>query len=923
MKSREFQRCILFAIAVAVISIDQSVLAQQPAAQPHTIDYAKQIKPIFASRCFACHGALKQESGLRLDTGALIRKGGEGGAVVVAGQAAKSALIERVTSADEVERMPPEGEPLTPEQIALLKAWINQGITSPADEQPEEDPRKHWSFQVPVRPRVPQVKNAAWVRNPIDAFVTAQHERRGLRPVDPATKSVLLRRVYLDLIGLPPTREQLQTFLENTSSLDNTSNSAYAESVEQLLESPHYGERWGRHWMDVWRYSDWYGRRAVGDVRNSYPHIWRWRDWIVQSLNVDKGYDRMIQEMLAADEIAPKDDAAIAATGFIVRNWFSLNYDQWMKDLVEHTGKAFLGIRMNCAHCHDHKYDPITQEEYFKFRAFFEPLEFRHDRIPGGPDLPKYIRYKPGSGSSLKPIAAGLPRIFDETLDAKTFMYRMGDARDRFDRPPVSPGGPAILGGDKLKIETFELPPQAWYPALKPFVAQQEIAKRQDAVKAAETALAKLAAGERAGERAAEQLAESERATAQTRLDAANAAVQAYQARLAADRARYLGAAGNTDKLAKAAHQAEKLATATSAKASLANAQKALAVTKAQQQVAAAMKTVAAAEKNLIVAATTSYTPLGPQYPKKSTGRRRALAYWIANPQNPLTARVAVNHMWMRHFGRPLVASVFDFGRSGQKPSHPGLLDWLAVEFMESGWSMKHLHRLIVNSNTYRMRSAAVESDRSNIDIDADNQYLWRCVPRRMEAEIIRDSVLYAAGQLDLTLGGQDLDNKLENTSRRRSLYFSVYPEDGGCMKFTGLFDAPDPGDCYRRTESIVPQQALALANSGLSLSQSRLLATKIFTEISKPTGDDAANDKAFVTAAFESVLSRPPTAAETKLCVEFLQQQVQLLKAADPKQLKSPTPKGITAPAADAALRAKQGLIHALFNHNDFVTIH
>jgi len=260
------------------------------------------------------------------------------------------------------------------------------------------------------------------------------------------------------------------------------------QTVEKLLSRPQYGERWGRHWMDVWRYSDWYGRRQVNDVRNSYPHIWRWRDWIVRSLNGDKGYDRMIKEMLAADEIDPENDENIVALGFIVRNWFSLNYDQWMKDLVEHTGKAFSGNRLNCAHCHDHKYDPISQEEYFRFRAFFEPIELRHDRVPGGPPLTKYKRYLPGSGASLKPIAAGLARIFDTNLDTKTYMYQLGDSRNRFDRPPVEPGVPAILGGRPLKIERVELPPKAWYPGLKAFVHQEEAGKREaDLAKARET----------------------------------------------------------------------------------------------------------------------------------------------------------------------------------------------------------------------------------------------------------------------------------------------------------------------------------------------------------------------------------------------------------------------------------------------------
>ncbi|MCH7988080.1 MAG: DUF1549 domain-containing protein, partial [Planctomycetes bacterium] len=590
------------------------------------VDYLREIKPILAARCFACHGALKQESGLRLDTGALIRKGGDGGPVVVLGNVKNSSLLQRVSATDESERMPSLGKPLTPEQIELIKRWIEQGATSPADEQPEEDPKLHWAFQRPVRPTVPKVSRSRWVYNPVDAFIAAEHERRNLKPNSPAAKHVLLRRVTLDLIGLPPTRQEYHAFLADDSP------KAYEKLVNRLLDSRQYGERWGRHWMDVWRYSDWYGRRTVNDVRNSYPHIWRWRDWIINSLNDDKGYDRMIMEMLAADEIAPEDDEAIVATGFIVRNWFSLNYDQWMKDLVEHTGKAFLGIRMNCAHCHDHKYDPISQEEYFRFRAFFEPIELRHDRVPGGPALTQYKRYVPGSGASLKPIKAGLARIFDFDLNAETYMYRLGDARDRFqDEPPVSPGAPAFLGGDTLQIKTIDLPPSAWYPGLKSFVRKEETAQRKKAIETAETALAN-AKQNLSGK--TDSLSVSSVHLAEARLSNAHAQLKSLQTRVAVEQSKYLQDSDEKTvaDLAKDASHAERNAGVTAAKLTLAEAKKSLAaanvskanaakqksaITTAQKKMQAATKAVAAAEKNLKTDSD-SYTPLGPIYPSQS-----------------------------------------------------------------------------------------------------------------------------------------------------------------------------------------------------------------------------------------------------------------------------------------------------------------
>ena len=1045
-----------FSEQLAALATGLILLAASPSCAAEAVDYEKQIKPVLKVRCFSCHGALKQEGGLRLDTGKLIRKGGESGSAVAVGNPDESFLIERISDPDESSRMPPEGKPLSSEQIKLFRKWIAAGAVSPADEKPEADPRDHWAFKKPRRVLPQQTRENPWVRNPIDAFISARHQEVGMAPVPFARKELLLRRVYLDLIGLPPSREQLHAFLKDDSP------AAYEKVVDQLLASRHYGERWGRHWMDVWRYSDWYGRRNVNDVRNSYPHIWRWRDWIVNSLNDDKGYDQMIREMLAADELHPEDDERIPALGFIVRNWFSLNYDTWKQDLVEHTGKAFLGLRLNCAHCHDHKYDPISQEEYFRFRAFFEPLEFRHDRVPGGPALTKYIRYKPGSGGSLKPIAAGLPRVYDFYPDEKTYMYRLGDTRDRMDRDPVDPGAPAIIGGDQLKIETVELPPVAWYPGLKDWVRKADLQVTEEGLSLGRTnqaiarskhdaTAAKLKAAE-SKLAAATQAAKSETSPASidrepkdviafwrfegekdflidssgngrtlrrvvgkdppakpavlatsgsvrrfaiqgapgnqhaaefqqpTDFSYLSAVVDEHSffasefsfecllhfdvsqrnfnrtivdypgswtlmhrgldARQFELRVRYVSESGqvrdvctsrqanpeippvatdskplilqtgrdyyvclvmatetvslsvadltaktplqffefarnpktqdgkaaadfsklfhpdaktplnlgNSDgtgrfdglldevrysrmpltieqiaaTVGQAANDSVRLAAAEFSKVLAEHEENAKAVFAAEAEIKAAetqsssiaarirveearfqnrstedeiaaltkvaalaeyQASLAAARSRLAAAellllreqrasqpvakpqatiktekagiatltengASDSYSPFGPQYPQTSTGRRSALARWIASSDNPLTARVAVNHIWMRHFGRPLVESVFDFGRGGKQPSHPFLLDWLAVELMEpsfglsqnhkaSPWQMKHIHRLIVTSNTYRTSSrtgAAPENARR----DPDNSTYWKHTSRRLDAEIIR-----------------------------------------------------------------------------------------------------------------------------------------------------------------------------------------
>ncbi len=307
------------------------------------------------------------------------------------------------------------------------------------------------------------------------------------------------------------------------------------------------------------------------------------------------------------------------------------------------------------------------------------------------------------------------------------------------------------------------------------------------------------------------------------------------------------------------------------------------------------------------------YSPVGTLYPRKSTGRRTALARWIVGKDNPLTARVAINHVWMRHFGEPLVTSIDDFGVKSEPPSHPQLLDWLAVEFRENGWSMKHIHRLMVTSSAYRMQSWSNQNDHPNLGVDRENRYLWRMNQRRMEAEVVRDSILAAAGELDPTVGGPELDHHEGQRSRRRSLYFTHTPNEN--MPFLKLFDLADAEGCYRRYESIVPQQALALSNSEMSFSHSHLLARKISDKVGQ-------NAQHFVIRAFESVLGREPSRNEKEESLKFLEQQKALLKNPLKLTIFESGTSGRLPPSTDLSLRAREGLVHVLFNRNEFVTI-
>jgi hypothetical protein len=369
--------------------------------------------------------------------------------------------------------------------------------------------------------------------------------------------------------------------------------------------------------------------------------------------------------------------------------------------------------------------------------------------------------------------------------------------------------------------------------------------------------------------------------------------------------------------LARAASKAERLASFRAAEEKLIQMERNLAtaqekkapagIKKSEETVAAARKTVESARKSLDQTSD-QYTPLSPVHPNLSSGRRSALAGWITSRDNPLTARVAVNHIWMRHFGKPLVESVNDFGRNGKKPTQPDLLDWLACELIDNHWTMKHVHRLIVTSAAYCMQSKAVGPIAM---LDAENRYLWHFNARRAEGEIVRDCILHAAGELDPAIGGPVLENYKEAVSHRRSIYFAVYPEDGGHLQFVAMFDAPDPCDCYKRGQSILPQQALVMTNSRLLLDCSRLLAGKL----SKQVGDDAA----FVVVAFEQVLSRRPTVEEQSACLDFLRKQTDLLRT-----MKASNAKGdaTIAPSTDPAIRAREGLVRALFSHDDFVTM-
>jgi hypothetical protein len=743
-------------------------------------------------------------------------------------------------------------------------------------------------FETVQRPALPQRKNAAWIYNPIDAFVGAEHELYDLKPRPDAPRHILVRRVHLDLVGVPPTRAELQ------AALGDPSADWYEKLVDKLLASPRYGERWGRHWMDVWRYVD-YSNSGLQDGWTGVPNMWRWRDWIIASLNADKGYDRMVQEMLAADELCPSDLDAQPATCFLARNKGN-NRDTWLYDSVNHSARAFLGVTMECARCHDHMYDPIKQDEYFRLRAVFEPYGVRTDPAKHETDTKK----------------SGVTRVYDQNTNPKTWFYIRGVEQNPDKTKDILPGVPKLLGTDGFTVAPITLPREAYAPHRHPELIEH---LRSDCRREIDAAKAGL---KDKPESPAAELAEARLLAAESRLAALEAVLRVEEledreldkkepkaweeAALAADTAQRQAALldARHKKLAAQAEVRQAEGTSTTE------------IDKSRRALAEAEKALVKAEQQAQQVPSPKYQRRGSaSYGKTSSGRRLAFARWITSRANPLAARVAVNHMWLRHFGQAIVPSVFDFGAAGLPASHPALLDWLAAEFMDSGWSMKKLHRLMVLSHTYRL-SATPEA--VNLAADPDNQFLWRMPSRRMEAEVVRDSILHVSGALEGGMYGPELDPKRGLDLRRRSVYFKYTESE--YLKVMEFFDAPPPDDCYKRAESIVPQQALTLLNSDLALTQARLLARDLAKEV-------GAEPAAFVKAAFEQVLSRPATAAEAETCVKFLVEQTGFLEAnkANLSGVATQSTDGGKG-AADPALRARENLVHLLLNHHDFVTI-
>jgi hypothetical protein len=748
-------RCVLI-FSVAAISGFRLFAQSEP---DKVLFFEKSVKPVFAANCAACHNQQLKTSGLALDSRKDLLTGGNRGASVKPGSPGESVLFRAIEQTGDL-KMPP-GRKLNDEAIAAVRKWIEDGASWTAEAAPTKARgADHWAFQPPKRTAPPAVKNAAWVRNPIDRFVLARLEQEGLAPSPEADRLTLLRRVSLDLTGLPPTTNEIAAFVADTSPM------AYEKAVDRLLASSHYGERWGRNWLDLARYADSDGY-TIDDPRQ----IWLYRDWVIKALNDDMPFDRFVIEQIAGDMLPNATVSQMIATGFH-RNT-ALNYEggidfeqyrvEAVADRVATTGAAFLGLTLGCARCHDHKYDPISQREFYQLLAYFNSTD-------------------------------------EITTEAE---------REQYDRPVLEvPTAQDIekVKAHRAKVDALnrELVSHVRALAAKP-AAPDDPPKHND--KTLVGLMGKLRQATRNEPRVTSTLVMRE---------------------LPRPREAYIHLNGDFTRRG---------ATVT-------------------PDVPAILKS----------------KPIGTT--------RLDLARWLVDPSNPLTARVTVNRMWQTYFGKGLVESESDFGLAGSQPTHPELLDWLALEFMNSrpAWSQKAVHRLIVTSAAYR------QSSRSRRDLEEKDPYnnlLARQSRFRLEAEAIRDGALVASGMLTPTVGGPSVFppipiNAMSGTQLvkpwptafgpdryRRGLYTFTYR--ASLHPALSLFDAPDAAAaCTRRVRSNTPLQALTLLNDTAHTEFARGFARRIDKE-------GGASDRSRIEFAFLAALGRRPQPAETERMLRFL----------------------------------------------------
>ncbi|MCB1061649.1 MAG: DUF1553 domain-containing protein [Verrucomicrobiae bacterium] len=862
------------------------------------VDFQADILPILEARCLDCHGADKQKSQLRLDTMTSALRGGDSGEkAIVPGDSAASHLIALVTSEDPEHRMPPKGEPLSAAQTAALKAWIDDAAPwQPAVAELSTFTTDHWSFQPIQRPPIP----ASEFAHPIDAFVAEKLKANGLDFNPESDRRSLVRRMFLDMTGLLPTPEELAQFAEADP----------ADLADHLLASPHYGERWARHWLDVVRFAE----SAGFETNHERPTAYHYRDYVIRALNDDKPYDRFVFEQIAGDTVGQD-----AATGFIVGGAWDrvkgkdpvlgkMQRQDELSDMVNTTGTAFLGLTMGCAKCHNHKFDPITQTDFFAMQSVFTGVEHGERELKGtnseerkaaaeavGLELEE-LRRELGEMPIREPVtAASNTEIFDPIsarLVRFTIEATQGDSQPCIDeleiwsaagsdRKNVALSGKATsssnLGSNpKHKLEHLNdgkfgnsfswisgEKGKGWVQIELPESTQiSEITWARDREKKYADRLAmryRIEVGE-TPEKWTLVASSDTRLPFGSDLSKADLSVEGIPQETIQAAQKLWSQIRPLEE-----HRAELL------KQPMVYAGKLRQPSEPTRRLfrgdPLAPKEVVAPEGLTVLIDRLGSFGLAPDAPEQQ--RRVALANWIIHPDNPLTARVIANRIWHYHFGKGLVATPSDFGDMGFRPTHPELLDWLASELMENGWSLKHLHRLILTSRVYQ-QSSAPRAD--GLAKDAAAQWLWRFPPRRVEAEVIRDNILLVSGNLDPTMNGPGFllfepnanysrnwvpKQNFEPTDMRRMIYaLKLRMEQDAVF---GAFDCPDAGSVTpARSRSTTPIQALNLYNSDFVLDQAHRFADRA----RKATGSE--NVSAQVDAVFQLALGRSPSAEES-----------------------------------------------------------
>jgi hypothetical protein len=889
--------------------------------------FRAQVRPLLTAKCLTCHGPDRKRGSLDLTRQASARAGGKGGPAVVPGQPEASLLLRKVAAGE----MPPQG-PLTPEQVTALRQWIKAG--APYEGEPlapavRRAGREWWSLQ-PLHSTIPpRVRNAGWVRTPVDAFVLAKLEAHGLEPAPEADRATLLRRVTFDLLGLPPTPEEIDAFVRDPDP------DAYEKLVDRLLASPHYGERWARHWLDVVRFAESHGY----ETNNLRFNAWPYRDYVIRAFNQDTPYPRFILEQLAGDTLPDADWLTQSATGFLVGGAHDVVGNQTVEgqlqqrmddldDMITTTGATFLGLTVNCARCHDHKFDPIDQRDYYGLQAVFAGVQHseRSLRLPDADrrrreaaearaeleqvqrrldEVEPQARTTPARSASEGTIPArgaseaNLPR---RAVQPRRNIDRFAPIAARFVRFTVlatnTKSEPCL---DELEVFTAEATPHNVASTARPTASSvypnnpfHRLDHLNDGLYGnshswisnepgkgwVQLELPQITTIDRIVWGRDRELKYTDRLPTDYRIEVA---VEPRQWRLvasSADRLPY----GTTEPLPVRPDQAVLLQRQAKLEERLRQQEPSLAVYAGTFLQPGVTRILARGDplRPGDAVAPSGLTVIQPSLPIDATApesaRRVALARWLGRPDNPLTARVLVNRVWHYHFAQGLVATPSDFGSNGERPSHPELLDWLATNFIDGGWQLKPLHRMLLLSSTYR------QSGRPNPQaqaVDRQDRLLWRMPPRRLEAEAVRDAMLAVNGKLDVRMGGPGYNLWEKNTNyvvvfkpkaelgieEFRRMIYQFKPRSQQDPTF-GVFDCPDAALARpRRTVSTTVLQALNLLNSRMVLDQAEFFAERLRRE----AGDDPAKQ---VERAFRLVFGRVPTETERPVAVALVRAQ-------------------------------------------------